>query len=90
MTFLAYKVLNSNGYGNSSDVISAIENATLSGANVMSLSLGGGGYADDAYATPINNAVAAGIVVVVAAGNSGYYGYGTIGSPGTILSAITG
>lgn len=39
--------------------------------------------------TTINNVVAGGIVVAVAAGNDGWYGTSTIGTPGTAKDAIT-
>ena len=86
--FLAYKVCNSGGSCPNSYIISAIENATLRGASVISVSLGGGGYADSVFTTPIDNAVNNGTVVVVAAGNSGS-SYDTVGTPASTLSAIT-
>lgn len=86
--FMAYKVLSSGGYGWESDIIEAIENATLMNADVISMSLGGSGFADDAMKEPIDNAVLNGTVVVVAAGNSGP-GKDSVGSPASVLSAIT-
>lgn len=90
VTLLAYKVLGSSGSGLSSGIISAIENATLYGADVISMSLGGSGGADNVYTTVINNAVGNGTVVVISAGNSGRgEAYYTIGSPGSTPSALT-
>ncbi len=87
-TLIAYKVLDSTGEGKASDVIAAIENASAAGYDIISLSLGGQGNADDAMSTAVDNAVAAGSVVVVAAGNFGPSA-STIGSPGTARLAIT-
>ena len=87
--FLAYKVLNQNGVGSTSNVISAIENATLSGADIISLSLGARyGYADNAINTVIENAVNNGTVVVTASGNEGSSLY-TLRDLGSELNAIT-
>jgi len=87
-TLLAYKVCSSGGSCPSSNVISGIENATLYGADVISISLGGAGYADNVFQTSIDNAVANGTVVIISAGNAGPRFY-TVGSPGATLSAIT-
>jgi len=88
-TLLAYKVCSSSGSCPTSDIITAIENATLMGADVISMSLGTStrGYADNVYQSSIDAAVANGTVVVIAAGNNG--AYFSIGSPGTTPSAIT-
>lgn len=85
---LAYKVLSSGGGGYSEDIILAIEQAVLDGADIISMSLGGGGNPDDAMSTAVDNAVDAGVVAVIAAGNSGP-AERTIGSPGTARKAIT-
>lgn len=84
---LAYKVLSEGGWGFDSWIIAALELATIDGADVINLSLGGRGHADDALSTAVDNATAAGAVVVVAAGNSG--GYLSVGSPGAARSAVT-
>jgi subtilisin family serine protease len=42
-----------------------------------------------AYDQTLNNLVNGGVVAVVAAGNDGYYGTGTIGTPGTAEDVIT-
>ena len=52
------------------------------------MSFGGPGDPDDSLSTAADNAVYAGVVAVVAAGNSGP-SEGTIGSPGTARKAIT-
>lgn len=84
---LAYKVLSAYGSGNSSGIIAALEQATIDGADVINLSLGGRGDADDPLSVAVDNATLAGAVVVVAAGNSG--GYLQTASPGTSRSAVT-
>lgn len=92
----AYKVLRHDGWGNDEDVISAIEMSmdpnndgdTSDHLDVISMSLGGYGDPDDTMSEAVDNAVDAGIVVVVAAGNGGPYAK-TISSPGTARGAIT-
>jgi len=92
----AYKVLNSDGSGSGADVIAAIELAldpdedgdTTDRADVISLSLGGIGNFSDPLSQAADNAVDAGVVVVVAAGNEGPE-YRTIGSPAAARKVIT-
>src|SRR3990172_3724444 len=69
-------------------VIAGIEKAVEDDADIISMSLGGGGNPDDPVSTAVDNAVDAGIVSVIAAGNSGPY-QETIMSPGTARKAIT-
>ncbi|MEI6666625.1 MAG: S8 family serine peptidase [Acidobacteriota bacterium] len=85
---LAYKVLNGEGWGYTSDIIAGIERAVADGAKVANLSLGGSGAPDDPGSQAIDNATAAGMLCVVAAANSGP-GYQTIGSPGVARTALT-
>ncbi|HEX2060881.1 MAG TPA: S8 family serine peptidase, partial [Thermoanaerobaculia bacterium] len=84
---LAYKVLNERGNGVSSDVIAAIERALADGADIANLSLGVIGHANDPVARAVENAVAAGMVVTVSAGNDGEFH--RVSSPGVAESAIT-
>jgi len=86
-TLLAYKVLSAIGLGQESGVIAAIERALADHADVMNFSIGGLGNPDDPVSTAVDNAVAAGAIVVVSAGNSG--SAMTITSPGTARRAIT-
>jgi len=89
-----YKVFGTPGINDlttSAAVVAAIDAAVADGMDVMSLSLGALDYAvpsDDPEVAAIENAVAAGVVVAVAAGNDGP-GTHTISSPGSAPSAIT-
>ena len=100
--FIGAKVLDKKGEGRASDVIQAIEyliaNKSRLNVRVMNLSLGHPIFApaqDDPMVRAVEKASAAGIVVVVAAGNygqsaeTGEVGYTGIASPGNAPSAIT-
>ena len=73
-TLMNVRVLDSEGSGYLSDVIAGIEWAVDNGADVISISLGGS-HSGDVYAKPdcmaVDAAMDAGVVVCVAAGNSG-------------------
>lgn len=92
----AYKVLNSSGMGYFSDVISAIDRSVDPNGDgrfndrldVVNLSLGGLGNPDDPVSRAVDRAVGRGVVVVVAAGNSGFV-TNAVTSPGTARQAIT-
>ena len=99
---VGYKVLDADGNGYTSDVIAALSaivaNQTSLGVDVINLSLGHVIYepaATDPLVLAVEQAVAAGIVVVVSAGNlgtdpeTGEIGYASITSPGNAPSAIT-
>ena len=78
--------------GNSPEIAKAIDQAVADGMNVINLSLGEPEVTPrrDIVVQALENAAAAGVVPVVAAGNdytSG--GNGTVNSPGTAPSAIT-
>jgi len=62
------KALNASGSGTTTAIINCVNWARTNGANVISMSLGGGGYVDN-FNTAINNAFNAGIPVVCATGN---------------------
>ena len=94
---VAYKVLNNFGSGYFSDVIAAIERSVdpnqdydySDHLDIISLSLGSSyGDPDDPVSQAIDNAASAGVVAVIAAGNSGSEEQ-TIGSPGKARKAIT-
>lgn len=86
---MGYKVLTAAGSGSATNIIMAMEDAVKRGAHVMNLSLG------DSYGDPsspessaANNAMLAGVVVCIAAGNAGP-GADTIGAPGAAHHVIT-
>lgn len=93
---LAFKVLGADGSGPYSAVIAGIDRAvdpdqdpaTDDGAQVLNMSLGGPGDPDDAVSQAVDAAVSAGVVCVVAAGNTGS-SYSTLGSPGCARKALT-
>jgi minor extracellular serine protease Vpr len=85
-----YRVLDSGGIGVEDLIIQGLQEALADGFDVANLSFGvpatsSLGLLDQA----VENAVAAGMTVVTAAGNSGEDGSGTIESPGIAPSAIT-
>jgi subtilisin family serine protease len=92
---LAYKVLTAKGQGTSSDILAAIERSVdpngdgnpSDHADVINLSLGGPGGADDPMARAVDAAVSAGVIVCTAAGNTGEV-Y-DIGTPAAARTAIT-
>ena len=85
---LAYKVLDAWGYGYSSDIINAIEMAVENETDIILLSLGMESSPNHPLAQAVNNAVDSGVLVVVAAGNSGPH-YETINCPGNARKALT-
>lgn len=88
--FVIAKVLRGSGGGLMSDVIAGLEYCVEQKAHVINLSLGGGSANDgtDALSVACDNAVGLGIVVCVAAGNSGP-GASTVGSPACARQVIT-
>ncbi|MCF2137373.1 MAG: S8 family serine peptidase [Candidatus Thorarchaeota archaeon] len=66
----AVRVLDAYGSGSTSDIIAGIDWAIDHNMDVISMSLGGGGF-DSAFNDAINRAYDAGIVVVAASGNDG-------------------
>jgi serine protease AprX len=95
------RVLKDDGSGMASDVIEAVDFATENrkalGIDVINLSLGAPvtqPYRDDPLCEAVERAVAAGIIVVVAAGNygidkEGRQVYGSVATPGNDPSVIT-
>jgi subtilisin family serine protease len=73
----------------SEDILNAVDAAVEDGMDVLNLSLGGGYHGNnDLLAHGLDNAVDAGVVVAVAAGNSGP-GQGTVESPGRARKVLT-
>ncbi|MHA3963636.1 MAG: S8 family serine peptidase, partial [Candidatus Thorarchaeota archaeon SMTZ1-45] len=89
---LAIKVLEGSGAGEDDVIAQGIEFAIEQNVDVISLSLGGEWMDNTFLVEPslseIENAIAAGISVVVAAGNSGPAAF-TINSPGIAEKAVT-
>lgn len=92
---MAVKVLDADGSGYDSDIISGINYAVNNGAEIINFSLGGYGYSQ-AYCDAIANANSKGVLVVAAAGNEGlptvYAGntyYGAYVTPANIPGVLT-
>jgi len=95
VSFLIDKVLNQNGSGSLSGIIAGIDWAVNNNAKVISMSLGTNPYYDQSadhcdlwyqsMTTAVNNAFAAGVTVVAAAGNDGAAG---VGLPACIRNTI--
>ncbi len=84
-----YRVLDASGSGRTDLIAQGIEEAVADGFDVLSMSFGGSaGSVPDISETAAEAAVAAGRIVVIAAGNDGPDPT-TINSPGTTPSAIT-
>jgi subtilisin family serine protease len=85
-----YRILDATGSGSDVSVSQGLEEAVSDGFDIASLSLGApAGTSLGILDTAVENAVAAGIIVVVAAGNDGDSGQMTINSPGIAPHAIT-
>ncbi|MGL5346746.1 MAG: S8 family serine peptidase [Peptostreptococcaceae bacterium] len=77
-----YKVLGPYGTGSTQNIIAAVEKSFTDGMDVINMSLGSSiNEAVSPISTICNNAMASGMVVVIANGNSGP-APGTVGSPG--------
>lgn len=86
-----YKVLGDSSAGSTAGVLKAIDDAVADGMQILNLSLGSGLAArpeDDVIVQALERAIAQGVTVVVAAGNTGT-GLNSISSPGTAPNAIT-
>ena len=75
-TIMPVRVLDDSGAGNTDDVARGVDYARTHGADVINLSLGSevplvGASGGDAFDAAVHRALAAGIVVVAAAGNNG-------------------
>lgn len=85
----AYNVFPGNVTDASSiDIAAAVDAAVGDGMDVLNLSLGGTPVPNDPLVTAVDNAVDAGVIVAIAAGNAGP-GAGTIESPGIADKVIT-
>ncbi len=89
---LVGKVLGDDGFGSESQVIAGMEWAADSGAKVVNMSLSSDSPSDgtDPMSLALNELTErTGTLFVVAAGNNGEQGTGTIGSPGAADAALT-
>ncbi len=77
VTVVPYKVLSGRGLGSSDRIAAAVDHAADAGVEVMNLSLGGGH--SQVLHKAVEDAVARGVIVVAAAGNTGRKG---VGCPG--------
>lgn len=68
-TLFPVRVLDENGSGSLDDIVEAINWSVAAGADVINLSLGSSGY-PASLAVAVDNAAAAGVLTVAAAGNS--------------------
>ena len=104
---LTMKVFGKNGGAYDSDYMAAIEDAILLGCDAVNLSLGssnaGNAYSEEKYAQLLDSLTETDTVVVMSAGNSGYWaeeaysgGYlyntdvnlDTVGSPGSFTNSL--
>ncbi len=87
------KVLDTDGSGTSTSIVNGIEWCVSQGVDIISMSLGGTTPhtygCNDSDAIAVDNASAQGVLCVIAAGNNGTYGSGTIASPGCARTALT-
>lgn len=85
-----YRVLGPRGSGATSGIIAGIEKAVNDGMDVINMSLGDSGTTDpfSPMVTAVNNATLAGVVTVIANGNSGPNA-GTSSAPGTAQLPIS-
>ena len=84
-----YKVFGCEGSVNDDVLLDAIEAAVVDGVDVINMSLGSAwGTPDDPIALAIDEATAAGVLVVVSAGNDGPNAY-QVGGPSTANTALS-
>ena len=87
-TIYAYRVFGCNGSANDDVIIAAIDQAVVDGVDVVNMSLGAPfGSNDDLESQTVNNAAAAGTLIVGSAGNAGPAPY-IDGGPCVAQSAV--
>ena len=87
----AYKVLSNSGSGSSDDIAAAIRHAADQAVStgtktVINMSLGSSAN-NSLISSAVNYAYSKGVLIVAAAGNSGY-SQGTIGYPGALVNVV--
>ncbi|MFX1368000.1 MAG: S8 family serine peptidase [Promethearchaeota archaeon] len=89
---LGIKVLDANGAGDDTEIAEAMEWAADQGTDILSLSLGGEWFDDPFFVEPslamTRDLISRGVVVVIAAGNSGPAPF-TMNSPAVVDEAIS-
>jgi len=91
-TLIVVKVIGADGSGTDGAVADGIDYAVTNGADVITLSLGGGTsfwFIGDDTAQAVQDAIDAGVFVVAAAGNDGRDDDGDVASPGYVPGCIT-
>ncbi|MGH3681212.1 MAG: S8 family peptidase, partial [Natronosporangium sp.] len=85
------KVLGDGGSGFASDIIDGMEWAAAGGADVINMSLGGEATdGTDPLSQAVNSLTAQhDVLFVIAAGNRGFLGDGSVGAPGAADAALT-
>lgn len=81
------KVLSNRGAGGNDGIAKAVDWAVDEGADVISLSIGGGGVYQP-MVEALRRAIAKGVVINAAAGNSGFNGANSIDYPGKYLETL--
>ncbi len=83
VTIVPYKVLSRRGFGSSDRIAAAVDHAADQGIEVINLSLGGAH--SEVLHRAVESAVARGVIVVAAAGNTGREGVGCPGHARHVL-----
>ena len=91
---LVAKAINEEGQGDSSSVANSVDWCVQQGADIISLSLGGGQsigsgfFTTDELEQSVDEALDSGVFVIASAGNDGEDDDGDVGSPGSIEDVI--
>ena len=91
---LVAKAINEEGQGDSSSVANSVDWCVQQGADIISLSLGGGQsigsgfFITDELGQTVDEALDSGVFIIASAGNDGEDDDGDVGSPGSIEDVI--
>ena len=91
---LVAKAINEEGQGDSSSVANSVDWCVQQGADIISLSLGGGQsigsgfFITDELEQSVDEALDSGVFIIASAGNDGEDDDGDVGSPGSIEDVI--
>lgn len=86
-TILAVRTDNGSGFFTDADLANAVNYARTQGVDVINLSLGGAGPSSAPLVQAITDATAAGVIIVVSAGNAGNSGATQPNSPGILAAS---